>query len=111
VLPGDYTFTEEDAGIKTFSITFNTPGSQTLTAAEPGAGGLIGYWKIDEGVGIKSATPPQTATTAAFTTLPSGVRMFRPASSLQTHTHCGLTDTMTLEGCPPASALPTNPSA
>lgn len=51
VLPGDYTFTEEDAGIKTFSITFNTPGSQTLTAAEPGAGGLIGYWKIDEGVG------------------------------------------------------------
>jgi hypothetical protein len=51
VLPGNYTFTEQDAGIKSFSITFNTPGEQSLTIAELGAGGLLGYWNFDEGSG------------------------------------------------------------
>jgi len=54
VLPEDYTFTEQDAGIKTFNITFHTPGDHTLTIAEPGAGGLLGYWKFDEGSGTQA---------------------------------------------------------
>jgi hypothetical protein len=33
-LPTDYTFTAADHGIHVFSVTFNTPGSQTLTATD-----------------------------------------------------------------------------
>ena len=48
-LPEDYTFTESDAGIKTFSgVIFNTPGNQTLTAVEI-TDELTGYWRFDEG--------------------------------------------------------------
>src|SRR5207253_8928492 len=34
VLPADYTFAAADAGTKTFSVTLQTPPSQTLTVAD-----------------------------------------------------------------------------
>ncbi len=34
VLPPNYTFTAADAGVHTFSVTFNTPYSQTVTATD-----------------------------------------------------------------------------
>jgi hypothetical protein len=35
VLPANYTYTAADAGVHTFSATFNTPGTQSLTATDP----------------------------------------------------------------------------
>jgi streptogramin lyase len=42
VLPADYTFTAADGGTHTFSATFKTAGSQTLTAADTVNGALTG---------------------------------------------------------------------
>jgi parallel beta-helix repeat protein len=38
VLPADYTYTTSDAGVHTFSATFNTGGSQSLTVQDAAAG-------------------------------------------------------------------------
>lgn len=40
ILPDDYTFTEGDAGVHTFSVTLKTPGSQSLNVTDT-ANGLI----------------------------------------------------------------------
>ena len=34
VLPSDYTFVAADAGVHTFMVTFNSTGTQTLTATD-----------------------------------------------------------------------------
>ncbi|MDD4238170.1 MAG: cadherin-like beta sandwich domain-containing protein [Desulfotomaculaceae bacterium] len=51
ILPAEYTFTPDDHGEKTFSVTLGSEGEHTLTVAEPAAGGLLGHWKFDEGSG------------------------------------------------------------
>jgi hypothetical protein len=38
VVPPDYTFTAADNGVHTFTITLNTPGNQTITAADTSTG-------------------------------------------------------------------------
>jgi hypothetical protein len=40
-LPANYTFAAGDAGVKTFSITLNTGGSQTVSAALVGSLGIV----------------------------------------------------------------------
>ena len=54
-LPGNYTFTSADAGIKTFEITFNTTGDNNITVSDTAQTALAGYWTFDEGSGITAA--------------------------------------------------------
>lgn len=42
LLPADYAFTIADAGIKTFSATLNTVGTQTLSVTDAGNAGIAG---------------------------------------------------------------------
>ena len=42
VLPGPYTFTPADAGVKSFTVTFNTTGSHTVTATDAAAPQVTG---------------------------------------------------------------------
>jgi hypothetical protein len=53
VLPADYTFTPADAGVYTFpsGVTLNTPGDQTITAADTGSG-------ITRSVSVTIIPPP-----------------------------------------------------
>jgi subtilisin-like proprotein convertase family protein len=45
VLPADYTFAPADHGSHTFTVTFQTPGSQTLTVTDTAIpAGLVGWW-------------------------------------------------------------------
>ncbi len=41
-LPADYTFTAADRGVHTFQVTFNTAGSQSLTATDVAQASVIG---------------------------------------------------------------------
>jgi Tol biopolymer transport system component len=41
-LPGDYTFTANDAGTQTFSVTLMTAGTQSLTATDTNTGSVTG---------------------------------------------------------------------
>jgi hypothetical protein len=41
-LPANYTFTGADAGVHTFAVTLNTPGSQSLTATDTTTGTITG---------------------------------------------------------------------
>jgi len=42
VLPSDYTFVAADAGVHTFMVTFNSTGTQTLTATDTHSGSIKG---------------------------------------------------------------------
>ena len=42
ILPGDYTFTSEDAGTHTFSVTFSTAAYQSVTATDTSDGAIYG---------------------------------------------------------------------
>ncbi len=41
-LPGNYTFAAANAGTRTFSVTLNTPGTQSVTAASTTTAGVTG---------------------------------------------------------------------
>jgi hypothetical protein len=55
-LPADYTFTMADAGMHTFSATLNTPGTQSITVTDAGAG-ISGVQS-----GIQVVAPPALTT-------------------------------------------------
>jgi hypothetical protein len=42
VLPADYAYTAADAGVKTFSLAFNTAGTQSVTATDQSVGSITG---------------------------------------------------------------------
>jgi hypothetical protein len=42
ILPSNYTFTAADAGVHTFTVTFKTKGTQTLTATDTHTGSIKG---------------------------------------------------------------------
>jgi hypothetical protein len=46
VLPADYTFAAGDSGKRTFSVTLNTTGSQTITATDTVTGSITGKVKV-----------------------------------------------------------------
>jgi parallel beta-helix repeat protein len=61
VLPADYTFTAADAGSHTFSVTFNTAGTQTVDVSDDAA--------LKSGATVDVSTP----TTASPPAAPSGL--------------------------------------
>src|SRR5258708_29711698 len=63
VLPSDYTFTSGDAGVKTFSATLKTSGSQSITPTDTLKPSLNG---TQSGTSVTSAT----VTKIEFTTTP-----------------------------------------
>lgn len=46
-LPDDYTFTADDHGVKTFTLTLETRGRQTITATDSETGELVGTMTIN----------------------------------------------------------------
>lgn len=46
-LPDDYTFTADDHGVKTFTVTFDTRGRQSITATDSETGELLGTMTIN----------------------------------------------------------------
>jgi hypothetical protein len=58
-LPAPYTFTAADAGVHTFSVTFETVGTQTLTAA---SGSLT---NVESGIAVQTA-PTSTLSVTSF---------------------------------------------
>jgi hypothetical protein len=49
VLPADYTFAATDQGVYAFTVTFNTAGSQTLTATDTAASAVTGSVTVTVG--------------------------------------------------------------
>jgi hypothetical protein len=47
VLPDDYTFTADDHGVKTFTVTLESRGRQTITATDTETGELVGTMTIN----------------------------------------------------------------
>jgi hypothetical protein len=45
-LPGDYTFTASDHGRHTFTLTFETAGTQTITATDTATGSITGQGSV-----------------------------------------------------------------
>ena len=71
ILPANYTFTAADNGVHTFTVTFKTAGSQSLTATDTTTSSITGGQ-----AGITVATAPATATPVSrlvFTGIPSSV--------------------------------------
>jgi hypothetical protein len=54
LLPADYTFTKGDLGVHTFTVTLNTTGSQTLTAADTKKKTIKGTATVT----VSSSAPP-----------------------------------------------------
>ena len=63
-LPANYTFVAADNGIHTFSVTFHTTGSQTVTATDANTGGIAG---TSGAVTVTAANLRPTTTTATAT--------------------------------------------
>jgi hypothetical protein len=61
VLPGNYTFTSNDAGLHTFSATLKTAGTQSITATDTMTGSLSG---TDTGITVNPAAASQFILTA-----------------------------------------------
>jgi hypothetical protein len=65
-LPADYTFTSDDQGTHPFAVTLQTPGNQTVTATDTGAGagGTATIQDIDYVPGLHFRFDTPSATTA-----------------------------------------------
>jgi hypothetical protein len=71
-LPSDYTFTPADAGVKTFTVTLNKAGRQTLTVADPTKATARGTAAVTVSAGqvsafLVSGFPATTAVNAPHT--------------------------------------------
>jgi hypothetical protein len=64
VLPGNYTFTSNDAGAHTFSATLKTAGTQSITAIDTATGSLTGR---DAGITVNPAAASKFILTAPAT--------------------------------------------
>lgn len=51
VLPQNAEFTAADRGEKTFTVTLNAIGRQTVSVSRPSDASLVGHWRFDEGIG------------------------------------------------------------
>jgi fibronectin type 3 domain-containing protein len=60
-LPGNTPFTSADAGIQTFSVTFGTPGTQSLTVTDTGNASLTA---TQSGISVSPTAPLGLAATA-----------------------------------------------
>jgi hypothetical protein len=58
VLPADYTFTAADNGVRTFTVTFKTTGTQALTATDKATSGITG---TQSGITVTPVTPVATS--------------------------------------------------
>jgi uncharacterized protein YqfB (UPF0267 family) len=71
-LPADYTFTSDDHGVHTFSVTFGTTGEQSVTASDTANNSITGSASVDVSVVQTAAThfeimaPPVAASGIAF---------------------------------------------
>jgi RHS repeat-associated protein len=63
-LPADYPFTTDDKGVHTFTVTLNTPGSQTLTVTDTATPGLAGQAATVTEVATKTAKSQPSGITA-----------------------------------------------
>ena len=61
VLPADYTFTAGDHGVRTFPVTFTTPGTQTVTVTDTAVPSIAGT-----SAGVPVSTGTGTATGAGY---------------------------------------------
>lgn len=55
VLPANYSFTNKDAGVRVFTVTLKTPGSQSITVADTVNSALTG---AQAGIMVSAATAP-----------------------------------------------------
>jgi hypothetical protein len=84
LLPANYTFTAGDAGSHTFTVTLQTPGTQTVTATDTATGASV----TSPGISVTAASPapsyslfgpnaaPAVASNAWATTYELGVKFF-----------------------------------
>jgi len=59
-LPADYTFTPDDNGVHTFTVTLHTGGTQTLSAALVGSPGIVAGQVVAVTVPSVNLGPPTT---------------------------------------------------
>jgi predicted outer membrane repeat protein len=103
ILPAPYTFTAQDAGVHTFSVTFGTLGPQTLTLSDPSR---ELFTAVDFNV------RPGAAVAFTFTPLPANLTAGTPASFTVTardvfgNIATGYTGTVTFSSTDPQATLP-----
>jgi hypothetical protein len=106
ILPSDYTFTSEDAGVHTFTVTLKTAGAQSITATGT-TDGLTG-----SATGI--VVSPAAASTLTLTGVPTSVTAGGPFSLIVTardpfnNIATGYRSTMTLTSTDSQATLPAN---
>src|SRR5439155_16208774 len=65
-LPADYTFTPDDNGVHTFTVTLHTGGTQTLSAALVGTPGIVAGPVVAVTVPSVNLAPPTTFAQPAY---------------------------------------------
>ena len=107
VLPADYTFTATDAGVHTFSATFKTAGSQSLTATDMVTSAI-------SGARIGIAVSPAVASALVVSGYPSPITVgVTGAFTVTAHdaygnTATGYTGTVTFSSTDSQAFLPAN---
>jgi hypothetical protein len=106
ILPSDYTFTSEDAGVHTFTVALKTAGAQSITAT----GTTDGFSGSATGIVVS----PTAASTLTFTGVPSSVTAGGPFSLIVTardpfnNIATGYRGTVTLTSTDSQATLPGN---
>src|SRR5207302_1136109 len=106
-LQANYTFTNTDAGVHSFSATLKTAGSQSLSATDTAAASITGS---QTGITVNPAAA-STLTVTAFsspTTAGTTVIPTRRSSDLYGNTATGYTGTVHFTSSDAQAALPAN---
>jgi hypothetical protein len=103
-LPADYTFTQADAGVHTFTVTLKTAGSQTVTATDKASATLNGNASVS--VSAAAASTLQVSGYPTPTAAGSAHNFMLTALDLYGNVATGFTGAVSFTSSDPLAVLP-----